>query len=203
MTSADDTRAMADIMAKLNAASNESFNEPENVAGKAPLASGNVSQDAKEMYTILAKLHNATDEANQVVTEAIQEDVNNAAGLYSDSRIDIGSVAVEMQETTIIPGMKKTCYKILEHGVVTYSDIMLFETAMGIVKQLVGQSKKNNIAQLMELDSQYGSSLYEAATHKKRGMAITESVKKDIILAKHTRSVTQMKEIKRRIKSIL
>ena len=207
MTTPEDTRAMAEIMAKLQSASDAEISKYENSETSSPstaASSGNVSPDAKEMFNILSKLQEAhTSATAQVVNEAINNDVNNATALYDDNQINMGSVNITMVKKKLVPGINKTYYNIYERGELVHEEIALFETAMGVVKYLVGQTKRDNIAKLIDYDTQYASALYESALHKERAKTLTESYKKDIALAKHGKCVSKMKNIKRSIKSLL
>ena len=97
----------------------------------------NISQDATEMYNILAKLHkvqDATDSAaTNIVTESerLIESVNKATESVG---IDKFNIVLEQHN---ISGYVKTYYTVVENGIRRYENLALFESAMAITSTLL------------------------------------------------------------------
>lgn len=204
MPSPEETKAMQAILDKLNAAQNTQTSTNIVEASdntQQPAQTANVSPDAQEMYNILYKLQNATTQATTRVVEEVERG-ERVAIMEDKNTVGVGQFNVVIEDT-VVSGFKKKYYHITEHSKPIYSDISLFETAMGIVKQLLTKNDISRINKLLELDTQYGSNLIEAATHKKRSQKLTESAQKDVALAKHSNAVAKMSYIKKQIKSLL
>ena len=199
MPTPEETKAMADILQKLQAASESEYVEPTPMAESKPVeVPSNVSSDAVEMFNILNRLNEAQNK-KEVVVEA----TSAVAETYDNDTISLnGKYNIQMEKQNVVPGVAKTFYNITDHtGEVIYEDIALFESAMLIVKGLmVG---KVQIKTVLDLDERYASHLAEAALYKQKAKRLTESVKKDLALTKQGVAVDKMKMYKRRIKSMI
>ena len=165
----------------------------------------NIREDAKEMYNILSKLEKAQTEATrQVIMETESGgDIKTTAGFKKDNTIDIAEFKVVLEKKNINENYRKTFYAIHDDEGIVYSDIALFESAMAIVKKLIGETKQDNINKIIKLDNRYATLLAESADHKSRMKKVNESFKKDIISAKHSDTIVKMRETKASIKKYL
>tara|TARA_B110000881_G_scaffold99180_1_gene87228 strand:+ start:408 stop:1007 length:600 start_codon:yes stop_codon:yes gene_type:complete len=163
----------------------------------------NISQDATEMYNILAKLHkvqDATDSAaTNIVTESerLIESVNKATESVG---IDTFNIVLEQHN---ISGYVKTYYTVAENGVRIYENLALFESAMAIIKNELFKNDVNKSKAILEYDSRYASALEEAAKQKRRQKTLTESIESDIAAAKHSVATEKMHKMKIAIKKLL
>lgn len=166
-----------------------------------------MNEDTKQMKAILERLQSATTNATkQVITEVQDGNVEVATGLKTGDTIRVADVKVELYKEKIVGLYEKTFYRIKdEDNEVLYEDISLFETAMTIVKDLVGESKsKINVERILDYDKRYADYMYEAATHKSRMKQYGEDNHKyDIADAKFGQSLSRMNECKTHIKSLL
>ena len=165
----------------------------------------NIREDAKEMYNILSKFEKAQTEAmRQVIMETESGgDIKTTAGFKKDNTIDIAEFKVVLEKKNINENYRKTFYAIHDDEGIVYSDIALFESAMAIVKKLIGETKQDNINKIIKLDNRYATLLAESADHKSRMKKVNESFKKDIISAKHSDTIVKMRETKASIKKYL
>ena len=163
----------------------------------------NISQDATEMYNILAKLHkvqDATDSAaTNIVTESerLIESVNKATESVG---IDKFNIVLEQHN---ISGYVKTYYTVAENCVRIYENLALFESAMAIIKNELFKNDVNKSKAILEYDSRYASALEEAAKQKRRQKTLTESIESDIAAAKHSVATEKMHKMKIAIKKLL
>tara|TARA_B100001248_G_scaffold255383_1_gene235031 strand:- start:10179 stop:10679 length:501 start_codon:yes stop_codon:yes gene_type:complete len=166
-----------------------------------------MNEDTKQMKAILERLQSATTNATkQVITEVQDGNVEVATGLKTGDTIRVADVKVELYKEKIVGLYEKTFYRIKnEDNEVLYEDISLFETAMTIVKDLVGESKsKINVERILDYDKRYADYMYEAATHKSRMKQYGEDNHKyDIADAKFGQSLSRMNECKTHIKNLL
>lgn len=195
MPTPHETKAMADILQKLQSAADADYIEETPVTeSKSVEVPVNVSSDAAEMFNILNRLNEAQTKKDVVVKAAstVAEDTISLNGKYN----------IQMEKQHVVPGVAKTFYNITDHtGEIIYEDIALFESAMLIVKGLmIGKVQINTV---LDLDKRYASQLAEAALYKQKAKRLTESVKKDLALTKQGVAVDKMKMFKKRIKSMI
>tara|TARA_R110002074_G_scaffold52860_1_gene133138 strand:- start:4649 stop:5248 length:600 start_codon:yes stop_codon:yes gene_type:complete len=163
----------------------------------------NISQDATEMYNILAKLHkvqDATDSAaTNIVTESEQfvESVNKVTESVGIDKFNI------LLEKHNISGYLKTYYTVAENGIRRYENLALFESAMAIIKNELFKNDAVKSKAIIEYDSRYASALEEAAAQKRRQKTLTESIESDIAAAKHSVATEKMHKMKIAIKKLL
>lgn len=191
MPTPEETRAMANILAKLQNAEHR-VKQPPVIKEDGTVFNPKISNDAQEMYNILHKLQNATEtSAKTLVTEK-----------PNSSEFGVGGLNVVLNETSV-HGYKKTFYNITENGKVLHEDIALFESAMAIVKNMLHKNDEEKTRKIIDLDTSYGNHLSEAASYKRRSQQLNESAKKDVFSAKHSVASDKMKSIKAKIKSFL
>jgi hypothetical protein len=198
MPSAEETRAMQEIMNKLNNA--QSGNQSSSTLSKnESRVPGNVSPDAQEMYNILNKLQTATESSAK---NLVQESTTYNKTETKNNSFGVGGLNVVLNKTSV-NGFKKTFYTITENGKTIHSDLALFESAMAIIKNLLDKNDLNRTDKIVDLDNRYSNYLYEAASYKQRAKTLTEGVKQDVFLAKHQVAADKMKSIKSQIKKML
>lgn len=161
-------------------------------------AQGNVSPDAQEMFNILSKLEQAKE---QVAEEVKQEHVLTETA--DANNFGVGGFNIEIIDSKLAGKYKKKFYTITKDSEVVYSELSLFESAMGIVKELTHGKDVYKVQQIAKLDTQYGEYLYEAAVHKQRATQLNESISSDVAAAKHSVAVGKMSELKKQIKKLL
>lgn len=206
--SSPEVRGMQDILDKLNAAAenhqNKQVTESDNSDSK-PIA--NVSTDAKAMYDILSKLETATKTAATEVAKRAETDTSliTAGAVRSHDSIEIdGNYKIQLVERKVINGVKKKFYNIEDStGDVLYEELALFESAMGVVKNLMFDRGDSKIEKIVQLDERYASYLTEAAMYKHKSMSLTESYKTDVYVAKQGSAMHKLHTIKKQIKSLL
>ena len=133
------TKAMHDILSKLQSANPKMMNE--------------------KVETVYTQLNEAasTDVDLQV---AMNSKIDESSVTVQNYRIDI-----VLQE---FAGREKRFYNIVEttENKIIYQELALFESAMGIVKKLM--TGRSGTAELQKFDTDYANSLYEVWTHQTR-----------------------------------
>jgi hypothetical protein len=167
-----------------------------------PTILASVSKDAVGMLSILEKFEKATTSATkQVITES-KHDVSLLSASKVNDTVAVGRYEVVLEKATVVPGIKKTFYNIKEGNETLYSQVALFETAMGIVKGLLF-GNTINIDKLLDLDNRYASNLAEAAMFRVKTKTLKEGYKLDIAITKQQAAVSKMSSLKKQIKSAL
>jgi|TARA_B110000908_G_scaffold111867_1_gene131198 hypothetical protein len=161
----------------------------------------NISQDATEMYNILAKLHKVQDATDSAATNIVTESERLIDNKATESvGIDKFNIVLEQHN---ISGYVKTYYTVAENGVRIYENLALFESAMAIIKNELFKNDVNKSKAILEYDSRYASALEEAAKQKRRQKTLTESIESDIAAAKHSVATEKMHKMKIAIKKLL
>jgi|15BtaG_2_1085339.scaffolds.fasta_scaffold00262_20 hypothetical protein len=193
-----EVKAMEEILAKMqNAQANAEHIREERAQGNVV-----VSESAQEMYDILAKLQNATnDSASKLV---INEDVKLNDSTHNTTVGIGGSLNIVLEKQNVY-GFKKTYYTITENDKPIVSSLALFESAMAIIKLKLRENKisSTKLDRIIELDTLYCTKFDEAARYKQRAKAINESAKQDVYMAKHSVAVGKMRSLKSQIKKLL
>ena len=114
-------------------------------------------------------------------------------------KVDKNSVSVQQFKIDVVThefaGRNKNFYNIYEHGKLIYEDVALFESAMGIVKNLmIGKTEKVN--SINKADIAYNNALYEVYMFKSR---IKASINEDVMLAKLSQAQNKLSEAKAKI----
>lgn len=185
---------MEEILRKLNEAESSAKHIKEE------RAKGNVvvKSDSQEMYNILSKLEKATETASKTVVKEAQKNPVIATGAIKENTVTMGDYVVTMEKQSVVKGISKKFYHIDCNGQRLYSNIALFETAMGVLKFLIEDKSPDKI---IELDNMYGGALQEAAHYKMKAKRVTESFDFDLAQAKQQSAVTKMSTIKKKIKA--
>lgn len=205
MPSSDEVKGMQDILDKLNAVSEVAESKAKSSDSKSIIPS-NVSSNAKEMYNILHKLEEATKKAADKVISEAENDTSVLAAVATKENNNIsinGDYNIELVQKYVIDGVKKKYYNIKDsEGNVLYEDIALFESAMGIVKNLMFE-KSHKVDEIAKLDERYASYLTEAAIYKQRSQTAKDVYRVDVAVAKQGNAVQKMGSIKKQIKTLL
>jgi hypothetical protein len=188
MTQHDDTNSMADIMGKLN-----------NISEGKPMPKTNTNtDDINAMAEVMRKLQEATGVAAQaVVTESKANPELDAA--FNTQRtatgVTVSRYDIRTEKKTVQEGLQKTFYYIIDNttGAVAYSDLGLFESAMGIVKHKLYTQDDNKLQRIIDLDQEYVGAMMETYGYKRRLKRIDESsVQFDVTTAKYSNSKTKL-----------
>lgn len=205
MPSSDEVKGMQDILDKLNTVSEVAEQKAKSSDSKS-IIPGNVSSNAKEMYNILHKLEEATKKAADKVISEAENDTSVLAAVATKENNNIsinGDYNIELVQKYVIDGVKKKYYNIKDsEGNVIYEDIALFESAMGIVKNLMFE-KSHKVDEIARLDERYASYLTEAAIYKQRSQTAKDVYRVDVAVAKQGNAVQKMGSIKKQIKTLL
>ena len=167
-----------------------------------PTMLASVSKDAKGMLNILQKLEEATTTATKEVINDSRHDASLLSGAKKGNTVAVGGYEVVLEKASVVPGIKKTFYNIKKGNETLYSQVALFETAMGIVKGLLF-GNTSNIDKLLDLDNRYASNLAEAAMFRVKSKQLKEGYKLDIAITKQQTAVAKMGNLKKQIKSTL
>jgi len=190
-----ESQEMLKILQNLNDAQNSPTPAVDSTGQAVP---SGISQDAAEMYNILAKLHkvqDATDSAaSNIVTETIKQPVHDSVG------IDRFNIVLEKRD---VSGFTKTYYTIAENGKVVYDGLALFESAMAIIKNKLFKDDVGKTTAIIDYDTRYAKALEEAASQKRRQKTLNESVELDVSAAKHSVAADKMQKMKKAIKQLL
>lgn len=192
-----DSKGMLDILHKLNQAHTSPVSKSTGAA-----KTYSVSKDATEMLNILQKLETATAKATTEKYQEAKVNINLSTATMTKDTVSVGKYNVVLEKKTVIPGVKKTFYKITDsNGDALYSDIALFESAMGVVKGLLFNISK--VKKILDLDAKYAGYLAETALYQYKAKTLNESYKKDVAVAKQGNAATKMMAIKNQIKTLL
>ncbi len=210
--SSPEVRGMQDILDKLNAAAethHSSTQVNESTETTSEVRTANVSKNAQGMYNILAKLEAATKTAATEVAKSAEHDTSlitaGAVRNREADSIDVdGNYKIQLVEKNVIEGVKKKFYNIEDStGTVLHEELALFESAMGIVKNLMFDKGEHKIEKIVQLDDRYAAYLTEAAMYKHKSITLTESYKTDVYVAKQGNAMHKLHSIKKQIKSLL
>jgi hypothetical protein len=162
------------------------------------------------MWNILNRLKNATNNANQILTEEAKEGGDSIIvrkDTKQSSKFNVGGYSIILEKKKLSNIYTKTYYTIVKGNVREYENLALFETAMAITKQLLFTPDEVKLQTLVDLDRLYDRYLNEAAEHKAHLYRIDEGnnsgVQYDVQNAKRSSVVSKMKKIKNQIKTIL
>ena len=155
-----------------------------------------MDKNTKAMHDILNKLQ-GVNKTTKIVAERAETDIDLQMALTQ--KITDTSVSVQDYKIDIVlekfAGKQKRFYNICEKDKILYRDIALFETAMGIVKNLM-QNKHNKVEALLNADLEYNNALYEVYMYKTK---IKKSINENVMLAKMSAAQNRLQEAKRKI----
>ena len=152
--------------------------------------------ETKAMHDILSKL-NSVDKTTKIVAERAERDIDLNVAI--NQKITENSVSVQNYRIDIVlqkfGGKQKRFYNICEGKQILHKDIALFETAMGIVKNLM-LNKDSKVNDLVKADLQYNNALYEVYMYK---MKARKSINEDVMLAKMSAAQNRLHTAKQNI----
>ena len=156
-----------------------------------------MDNDTKAMFNILNKLENV-DKTTRIVAERAESDVDLKMAI--NQRVDENSVSIQNYRVDIVlqnfEGRQKKFYNIVESNRILHKELALFETAMGIVKNLM-LNKSSKVQDLVRYDIEYTNNLYEVYMHNSR--IKSGKINEDIASAKLDRAKQKMLEAKNKI----
>ena len=155
-----------------------------------------MDKDTKAMHDILSKLQ-GVNKTTKIVAERAENDIDLQMALTQ--KITDTSVSVQNYKIDIVlenfAGKQKRFYNICEKDKILHRDIALFETAMGIVKNLIS-NKHNKVDALLNADLEYNNALYEVYMYKTKAR---NSINEDVMLAKMSAAQNRLQDAKRKI----
>ena len=153
--------------------------------------------NTKAMYDILNKL-GSVDNTSRIVAERAERDVDLNVAI--NSRITENSVSVQNYRIDIVlqefAGKQKKFYNVVEGNKIIHQELALFETAMGVVKNLMG-NKSSKVNDLVRYDHDYANSLYDVYAHNFR--IKSGKINEDIAVAKLSNAKEKMQHAKNKI----
>lgn len=156
-----------------------------------------MDQNTKKMYDILNKL-NSVDTTSKILAERAESDVELEMAITQ--KVTETSVSVQNYRIDIVlqefAGKQKRFYNVVDGNKIIYRELGLFETAMGIVKNLM-LGKSSRVQELVTHDNSYMDNLYEVYMHNtriKRG-----TVNEDVAVAKLSKAKSKVAEAKSKI----
>ncbi len=153
--------------------------------------------NTKAMYDILNKL-GSVDDTSRMVAERAEKDIDLKVAI--NSKVTENSVSVQNYRIDIVlqefAGKQKKFYNVVDGNKIIHRELALFETAMAVVKNLMG-NKSSKVNELVRYDRDYANSLYEVYAHNSRikGGKINE----DIAVAKLGNAREKMQQAKNKI----
>lgn len=156
-----------------------------------------MDQNTKKMYDILNKL-NSVDTTSKIVAERAESDIELEMAITQ--KVTDTSVSVQNYRIDIVlqefAGKQKRFYNVVDGNKIIYRELGLFETAMGIVKNLM-LGKSSKVQELVTHDNSYMDNLYEVYMHNtriKRG-----TVNEDVAVAKLSKAKSKVADAKSKI----
>ena len=155
-----------------------------------------MDKQTKAMHDILSKLQ-GVDKTTKIVAERAEQDVD--LNIAINQKISENSVSVQNYRIDIVlqkfGNKQKRFYNICEDDKIIHNDIALFETAMGIVKNLM-LNKNSKVKDLLKADLDYNNALYEVYMYKTKAKT---SVNEAVMLAKMSQSQNRLHSAKQQI----
>ena len=155
-----------------------------------------MDQETKAMHDILSKLK-GVDKTTKIVAERAEQDVD--LNIAINQKITENSVSVQNYRIDIVlqkfADKQKRFYNICEDDKILHKDIALFETAMGIVKNLM-LNKNKKVEDLLKADLNYNNALYEVYMYKTKAR---KSINEDVMLAKMSQAQVRLQNAKQQI----
>ena len=155
-----------------------------------------MNSDTQNMLDILKKLQ-SVDTTTKVVAERAERDID--LNLAINQKVTENSISVAKYRIDIVPRSfghkKKRFYDIYENNKLLHKDIALFETAMGVVKNLM-LNKNQKVEDLIKLDMDYNNSLYEVYMYKSKAK---NAINEDIMIAKMSQAQSKLYSAKQNI----
>ena len=155
-----------------------------------------MDKNTKAMHDILTKL-NGVNKTTRMVAERAENDVDLQMAITQ--KVTENSVTVQNYKIDIVlqpfAGKQKRFYNICENDKVIHRELALFETAMGVVKNLM-LNKHNKVKELLRADLDYNNALYEVYMYKTKAK---NSINEDVMLAKKSKAEFNLANAKAKI----
>lgn len=155
-----------------------------------------MDKNTKAMHDILAKLK-GVNKTTRMVAERAENDVDLQMAITQ--KVTENSVTVQNYKIDIVlqpfAGKQKRFYNICENDKVIHRELALFETAMGVVKNLM-LNKHNKVKELLRADLDYNNALYEVYMYKTKAR---NSINEDVMLAKKSKAEFNLANAKAKI----
>ena len=155
-----------------------------------------MDKNTKAMHDILTKL-NGVNKTTRMVAERAENDVDLQMAITQ--KVTENSVTVQNYKIDIVlqpfAGKQKRFYNICENDKVIHRELALFETAMGVVKNLM-LNKHNKVKELLRADLDYNNALYEVYMYKTKAK---NSINEDVMLAKKSKAESNLANAKAKI----
>ncbi len=155
-----------------------------------------MDQQTKAMHDILTKLK-GVDKTTKIVAERAETDIDLNVAI--NQKITENSVSVQNYRIDIVlhkfADKQKRFYNICEDNKIIHKDIALFETAMGIVKNLM-LNKHKKVEDLLKEDLNYNNALYEVYMYKTKAK---RTLNEDVMLAKMSAAQNRLHSAKSKI----
>ena len=140
---------------------------------------------------------NTFDKTSKQLNERAKSNIDLRVAMTQQTQEN--SVSVQQYKIEVVQQQfadkRKNFYNIYEHNELIHKDIALFESAIGIVKNLLGNTpqKANDIE---KADMQYNNALYEVYMFKSEAKV---KINEDVMLAKMSNAKRKMAEAKSKI----
>ena len=155
-----------------------------------------MDDQTKAMHDILTKLK-GVDKTTKIIAERAEHDID--LNLAINQKVTENSVSVQNYRIDIVlqkfANKQKRFYNICEDDKILHKDIALFETAMGIVKNLM-LNKNKKVDDLLKEDLNYNNALYEVYMYKTKAK---KSINEDVMLAKMSAAQNRLHSAKSKI----
>ena len=155
-----------------------------------------MDKSTKAMLDILKKV-NAVEKTTKIVAERANDDVDLQMAITQ--KVTENSISVQNYRIDIVllpfAGKQKRFYNIVEKEKIIHRELALFETAMGIVKNLM-LGKQQRVTELEKLDVEYNNSLYEVYMFKTKAK---KSINEDVMIAKMSQAQNKLYDTKNKI----
>ena len=140
---------------------------------------------------------NTFDKTSKQLNERADTDVDLRIAMTQKTQDN--SISVQQYRIDVIQenfaDKKKNFYNIYEHNKLLYKDIALFETAMGIVKNMM-LNKNQKVQDLLKADLDYNNALYEVYMFKSK---VKKAINEDVMLAKMSQAQNKLHGAKAKI----
>lgn len=140
---------------------------------------------------------NTFDKTSQKLNERAETNVDLRVAMTqkaTDNRISVQQYDIDIVQDSFA-GRKKNFYNIYENKELLYKDIALFESAMGIVKNLM-KNQNNRVKELEKADMEYNNALYEVYMFKSKAKS---RFNEDVMLAKMSNAKRKLAQAKSKI----
>jgi len=196
MTNQDQTDAMAAILGKMNAATNEMTDDREESTLTQNSESSN--SETAAMHDVLARLQEATGVFSETIVSESKKNPDLGVAINTqrtDNGVSVSRYDIRTEKKPMQEGIKKTFYYIVDNrtGEMVHEDLGLFETAMGVVKHMLFTEDERKVKRILDLDQEYVGAMMEIYSHKQRLARLDESeVQYDVITAKYSNAKTKL-----------